>query len=305
MSLSDESLRCPAGTGSAPGALRFGHSPDPDDAFMFYGFDSGGVEVELTEGGPGGERRRRSWKVEHLLEDIQSLNERALGGELEMTAISAHAYPFVAQRYWVMRTGVSMGDGYGPIVVARGETDLAGLLGARVAIPGMMTTGALVLKFYLQTFRPVPMPFDQIMEAVAAGEVDAGVIIHEGQLTYERSGLVKVADLGQLWRAETGHPLPLGLDVVRRDLGMDLASACSVALRQSIEYAEAHAAEALAYAGKYGRDLDGGLVSRFVKMYVNHWTMDMGEPGRQALSALLDRAAAEGLVPKVGELVLV
>jgi 1,4-dihydroxy-6-naphthoate synthase len=242
--------------------------------------------------------------VEHLLEDIQSLNERALAGELEITAISAHAYPFVVSKYWVMRTGVSMGDGYGPLVVTVEPATLASLRGARIAVPGMMTTAILALKLFLPEFRPLPVRFDEIPEAVRAGKADAGILIHEGQLTYEADGLVKVADLGVLWKERTGLPLPLGLDVVRRDLGPDLATACSTALRRSIEYARAHADAAMAYALEYGRGLSTELGERFVGMYVNDWTLDMGETGRRALVTLLDTAADAGLVPRVEDLPL-
>jgi 1,4-dihydroxy-6-naphthoate synthase len=283
------------------GVLRFGHSPDPDDAFMFHGFAAGGIHVELPGRDPG---RPRRWRVEHLLEDIQSLNERAIAGELEITAISAHAYPFVASKYWVMRTGVSMGDGYGPLVVTTKPVTLASLRGARIAVPGMMTTAILALKLFLPDFRPLPVRFDEIPEAVRAGKADAGILIHEGQLTYEADELVKVADLGVLWKEKTGLPLPLGLDVVRRDLGPDLATACSTALRRSIEYARAHADAAMAYALEYGRGLTTELGERFVGMYVNDWTLDMGETGRRALVALLDAAADAGLAPRVGELTL-
>jgi len=277
--------------------LRFGHSPDPDDAFMFYGFSTGAVEVEVpTAGGPP-----RCYRVEHLLEDIQSLNERAMTGELEITAISAHAYPYVAEKYLVMRTGVSMGDGYGPLVVTRGEKKLSDLRGGRIAIPGLMTTASLTLKFYLDSFKPVVTPFDRILDVVRDGQVDAGVVIHEGQLTFGREGLFKVADLGVLWKEETGLPLPLGLDVVRRDLGADLGVACSRALRASIEYAEAHREDAMRYALEYGRGLDLSLGDRFVGMYVNEWTRDMGEKGRLALTTLLDRAADQGWVPRLRE----
>lgn len=276
-----------------PDTLRFGHSPDPDDAYMFYGFSTGEVLVELP--GPTGGR----WKVEHILEDIQSLNERAMTGELEITAISAHAYPFVADRYAVMRTGVSMGDGYGPIVVAREPRRLEDLRGAKVALPGLMTTASLALKFYLDGFRPVLLPFDQILPAVAAGKVDAGVVIHEGQLTFGQAGLHKVADLAVLWKQETGLPLPLGLDVVRRDLGSDLGRACSRALRTSIEYADLHREAALQYALRYGRDLTPEDGDRFVGMYVNSWTHDMGERGLAALETLLGRAAENGWVPRL------
>ncbi len=277
------------------GVLRFGHSPDPDDAYMFYGFSTGAVEVELKAA--GGTTRR--YRVEHLLEDIQSLNERAMSGELEITAISAHAYPYVADKYLVMRTGVSMGDGYGPLIVTRKECALSDLRGARIAVPGLLTTASLALKFFLDSFKPVITPFDQILEAVRDGKVEAGVVIHEGQLTFEREGLHRVADLGALWKADTGLPLPLGVDVVRRDLGADLGVACSRALRASIEYANEHRTEAMRYALNYGRGLDEGLGDRFVGMYVNDWTLDMGEKGRLALTTLLDRAADQGWVPRL------
>jgi 1,4-dihydroxy-6-naphthoate synthase len=278
--------------------LRFGHSPDPDDAFMFYGFETGTVTVELA--GPP----RRVWKVEHVLEDIQSLNERAMTGELEITAVSAHAYPYVADKYRVMRTGVSMGEGYGPIVVAREERSLSSLRGAKIAVPGLLTTGMLTLKLFLEEFRPLLVPFDTILETVRDGRADAGVVIHEGQLTWDRFGVYKIADLGDLWQAQSGHSLPLGLDVVRKDLGADLAAACSRALRRSIEYAREHSDEAMRYALRFGRGLDPALGSKFVDMYVNHWTLDMGEEGRLALSTLLKTAAEAGLVPRIGEIKL-
>jgi 1,4-dihydroxy-6-naphthoate synthase len=299
------------------GVLRFGHSPDPDDAFMFYGFAAGGVKVELREdgsmdaspaasGSSATEAPGRRYRVEHVLEDIQSLNERAMRAELEMTAVSAHAYPFVAERYWVMRTGVSMGDGYGPLVVARAPTSsLADLRGARIAVPGLLTTGMLVLKLFLDEFRPVLVRFDQILEAVAEGRAEAGVVIHEGQLTWPSASVHKVVDLGELWKKDTGYPLPLGLDLVRKDLGLPLAFAASAALRKSIEFAQAHREEAMRYALQFGRGLDATLGDRFVGMYVNDWTLDMGEPGRRALALLLDRAAEAGLTPGVSDLRLV
>jgi 1,4-dihydroxy-6-naphthoate synthase len=291
------------GAGEMPtsSVLRFGHSPDPDDAFMFYGFATGAVQVELSSG--RGQARR--WRVEHVMEDIQSLNERAMTGDLELTAVSAHAYPFVADKYWVMRTGVSMGDGYGPIVVGREPGNLESARGTRIAVPGMLTTAMLTLKLFLDEFRPVLAPFDRIVEVVQAGDADAGVIIHEGQLTWKESGLYKLADLGRLWQEETGLPLPLGLDLVRKDLGLEVASAASAALRRSIAYAREHQASAMEYALQYGRGLDTELGTRFVDMYVNDWTVDMGERGRQALVALLDRAADAGLTPRVEELSLV
>lgn len=282
------------------GALCFGHSPDPDDAYMFFGFSDGDVRVEVRQG-----ELLRRWTVEHRLEDIQTLNERALRGEYEITAISAHNYPYVADKYWVMRTGVSMGDGYGPIVVAREPMSLADLRGRRIAIPGERTTAALVFRLLAPEHQEVSVFFDQIGAAVLSGEVDAGVLIHEGQLTYMDEGLHKVADLGVLWKQDTGLPLPLGLDVVRKDLGMDVAVAATRALRASIEYAENHRDAAMEYALRYGRGLDLAKGTRFVGMYVNDWTLDMGDAGRAALELLLRRGAERGLVPPVSELVLV
>jgi 1,4-dihydroxy-6-naphthoate synthase len=198
-----------------------------------------------------------------------------------------------------------MGDGYGPIVVAREPMRLSDLRGSAIAVPGPHTTGLLALRLYLNGFSPVMTPFDRILDQVRAGAVTAGVVIHEGQLTWQNLGLHKIADLGELWKQETGLPLPLGLDVVRKDLGLSLAGACTTALRRSIEYAQAHETEAMEYALQYGRGLDLALGRRFVGMYVNHWTLDMGEEGRRALQMLLDRAAAVGLVPGVGEISLV
>ena len=196
------------------GVLRFGHSPDPDDAFMFFGLARGAVRI-------------RDFRVEHVLHDIQTLNEMAMAGAIEVTAISAHAYPSVADRYWIMRCGASMGIGYGPILVARpgGPDSLEALAGARVAIPGLLTTAYLVARLYLPEFESVVYPFDDIPRAVVDGEVDVGLVIHEGQITYGDQGLAKIGDLGVVWRDDTGLPLPLGLDVVRKDLGRELAGA--------------------------------------------------------------------------------
>src|SRR5690606_22045847 len=282
------------------GAFTFGHSPDPDDTFMFYGFHAGDVRIEVQEAA-----RRRRWRVEHEVQDIQKLNERARDGELKITAISAQAYPYVADRYIVMRTGVSMGDGYGPIVVARDSLSLSDLRGKRIGIPGKMTTAALVFRILAPEHEETPIFFDQMQEAVRSGKVDAGIIIHEGQLTYGADGLHAVADLGALWKQQTGLPLPLGLDVVRRDLGLEVAQAATRALRASIEYARAHQREAMEYALQYGRGLDLSLGGRFVDMYVNDWTLDMGEAGQRALRALLERGAEQGLVPAVPDLVFV
>jgi len=273
--------------------LRVGHSPDPDDAFMFYGLAHGHVRI-------------RDFKIEHVLEDIESLNRRAALRELEVTAISAHAYPRVADAYHIMATGASMGRGYGPVLVARHAMTLADLRGKRVAIPGSWTTAALLTAIYVDGYTPVEVMFDDIPRAVLAGEVDAGVVIHEAQLTYQSMGLTKIVDYGELWAAETeGLPLPLGLDVVRADLGMDLCREINRGLRQSIEYGRAHLDDAIAYALTFGRGLDKELGKKFVGMYVSEDTVDMGEPGRKALRLLFERGAAKGIIPSVPELTVI
>lgn len=272
--------------------LRIGHSPDPDDAFMFYGLASGKVTL------PG-------FSIEHVMEDIQSLNERALRGELEVTAISAHAFPYVADRYWIMRTGASMGEGYGPVLVSRTVSRLSGLRRKRVATPGKLTTAYLLFQLYTDEVEAVQIPFDRIIDTVLSGEVDAGLLIHEGQITYAEYGLTKIADFGEMWQEESGGlPLPLGLDVVRKDLGEEVAHRISTALRQSIEYGYAHQDEAIPYALQFGRGIDAGLGSRFVKMYVNEVTIDMGERGQQALELLFQRAHERGIIPSRPEVVL-
>lgn len=281
-------------TTSAAGILRFGHSPDPDDAFMFFGLARGAVRI-------------RDFRVEHALHDIQTLNEMAMSGAIEITAISAHAYPSVADRYWIMRCGASMGIGYGPILVARpgGPASLDALAGTRVAIPGRLTTAYLVAQLYLPPFEAVVHPFDDIPRAVAEGEVDAGLVIHEGQITYADQGLSKLGDLGAAWLADTGLPLPLGLDVVRKDLGRELATEISRGLAESIRYAFDHEDEAVAYALDYGRGLDTERARTFVKMYVNEYTQDMGVEGRRALETLFERGAAAGLIEPVAAIELV
>jgi len=262
--------------------LHFGHSPDADDAYMFYGFHTGLAEV------PG-------CRVEHVLQDIQSLNRRAIEhADLEITAVSAHAYSYLADRYAVMSCGASMGMGYGPIVVSRTPRTLDSLKGRRVAIPGKLTTAALLLRIENPDCVPVEVMFDEIPARVAAGEFDAGVIIHESQLTYGEEGLVKVVDFGELWKERDGLPIPLGLDVVRRDLGADLMRAATEGFRASIHAALAHEEEAIAYALQFGRGLDVAKGKTFVHMYVNDLTIDMGELGRRALAHLYDRAVAAG-----------
>ena len=236
--------------------LRIGHSPDPDDAFMFCALAKGAVRI-------------RDYAVEHVLEDIESLNDRALRGELPVTAISAHAYLSVADRYWIMATGASMGEGYGPVVVALKPGELSDLTGRRVAIPGPRTTAALLARCYIGDFEPVFVPFDRILDTVSAGDADAGVVIHEGQLTYPSLGFHLLADFGVRFEEEHGLPLPLGLDVVRRDLGRDLAVEVNRAMRASIAWAYANEEEALDYALEFGRGLERELGRRFVKMYVS------------------------------------
>ena len=266
--------------------LRFGHSPDADDAYMFYGFHTGLAVIE-------------GCRVEHVLEDIQTLNRRALErADLEITAVSAHAYASLADRYAVLACGASMGFGYGPVVVAKEPRTLASLAGRRVAIPGALTTAALLLRIEQPDCTPVEVMFDRIPEAVARGEFDAGVIIHESQLTYRDEGLHKVLDFGELWEQRDHLPVPLGLDVVRRDLGPALMKAVSVGFRASIQAALDHEEEAIAYALRFGRGLDTAQGKKFVHMYVNELTLDMGEPGRRALEALYARAVAVGAIAK-------
>jgi len=280
----------------ARGTIRFGHSPDPDDAFMFYGFAEGATTI-------------RGYRVEHVLRDIQTLNEIALAGHdpLEVTAISAHAYPRLADRYAVLFCGASMGKGYGPIVVARedGPGSIEDLAGKRVAIPGELTTAYLVAQLLLPDFDALVHPFDQIPEAVATGAFDAGIVIHEGQITYGDRGLVRIVDLGEAWFEETALPLPLGLDVVRKDLGPDLMREIARGFAASIDYAFAHEEAAVAYALDFGRGLDTERTRRFVRMYVNDLTLDMGEEGRRALDTLFRRAAGAELIEPVDEIEVV
>jgi len=261
------------------------HSPDSDDAFMFFALAQGKV------GDPGLE-------FVHVLEDIQSLNQRALRGEYEVTAASFHAYAYLADRYALLPHGASMGDGYGPIVVTRAACSPEGLRGKRIAVPGTLTTAALALRLWDPDLQHVVIPFDQIMDAVAAGTADAGLIIHEGQVTYDSLGLHKVVDLGEWWLRETGLPLPLGGNVIRKDLGPDLMRRVSYLLRESIRYSLAHREEALDYALRFARGMERRLADRFVGMYVNDLTLDYGERGRAAVRRLLDMGHERGLIPR-------
>ena len=267
-------------------SLRIGHSPDPDDAFMFYALTHGRIET--------GE-----YRFTHHIEDIQSLNERAMRGELEITAVSLHAYAYVADRYALLNCGASMGKGYGPIVVAREAIPPEELAGLLVAVPGRLTTAFLVHRLFAGDFDYVEMPFDEILAEVAAGRADAGLLIHEGQLTFADYGLHKVVDLGEWWLAETGLPLPLGVNVIRRDLGDEVLSDVPPILAASIDYALEHREECLQYALKYGRGLDVERADEFVGMYVNEYTRDMGEEGREAVRVLLEHAHQAQVIPDI------
>jgi 1,4-dihydroxy-6-naphthoate synthase len=271
-----------------PETIAVAHSPDSDDAFMFYGLAAGRVDTE-------------GLAFRQELSDIQSLNRRAMTGELAVTAVSFHAYAHLSDRYLLLPHGASFGDGYGPVVVARSKIAREEIASGRLAVasPGEWTTAHLVLRLWAPGVRTVPVPFDRIESAVAADEVGAGVLIHEGQLTFRDAGLSEIVDLGRWWKAETGLPLPLGANVVRRDLGADRIGRISRALSRSIEYGLAHREEALAYALRYARGLDRDRADRFVAMYVNSWTRGYGEGGRHAVQTLLDRAHAAGLTPKV------
>lgn len=273
--------------------LKLGHSPDPDDAFMFYG-----LARDLLPSG--------RYRFEHVLQDIQTLNQRAMNGELEITAVSIHAYPYVADKYALTSCGSSMGDGYGPMVVTPKPMTLADLRGKKIAIPGKLTTAFLALQLCIgkagEAFQYEVVEFDQIPKHVAAGKADAGLLIHEGQLTYKEAGLHLVVDLGVWWMERTGLPLPLGGNCIRRDLGRETMQEVTDILKQSIQYSLDHREEAVKYALQFGRDLNHSLADKFVGMYVNNWTLDYGPRGREAITRLLNEGAAAGLVPKMGEI---
>jgi len=267
--------------------IRIGHSPDPDDAFMFYAITSGKVTI------PGA-------RIEHVLEDIESLNRRSRSGDLEVTAVSAATYALVADRYRLMDPGASMGKGYGPILVAREPLDPREIPKKVVAIPGSHTTASLLLRLYLpEEPALIEVAFDKIIQAVLEGQADLGLLIHEGQITHQRLGLVKVLDLGELWQRDTGLPLPLGVNVMRRDLGEPMHRALSDGLRRSIAWAHANVDEALEYAMRYGRGIDKETCRRFVLMYVNDYTLRLGDDGRAALEHLFTEAHRRGLLPAI------
>lgn len=274
--------------------IRVGHSPDPDDAFMFYALAKDKIDC-----GP--------YRFEHELVDIETLNRRAFAGELELTALSLHAYAYLADKYILCTCGASMGDNYGPMVVAREPRTIESLRGRTIAVPGTLTTAFLTLRMCLGSeFQHVVVPFDQILDVVVAGQhngqrIDAGLIIHEGQLTYGDQHLHLVVDLGQWWMKETGLPLPLGANGVRKNLGVQAIREVNRLLKESIEYGLAHRQPALEHALQFGRGLDHRKADMFVGMYVNDWTLDFGECGREAVRQLLARGHAAGVIPKLVE----
>jgi 1,4-dihydroxy-6-naphthoate synthase len=270
--------------------LSIGHTPDADDALMFSGLASGRVKVD-------------GYAVDHVLEDIESLNHRARGAELDVTAISAAAYPTIAPLYRIMSCGASVGRRYGPVVLARENVTMADLAGKRIAVPGEHTTAYLLFRLYgPASFDAKIMDFEAIMGAVQDGSVDAGVVIHEGQLTWPESGLHRIADLGDLWMNDTGLPIPLGLDVIRRSFGDDTMNAIARGLKESIVLARTHEEDAVDYAMRFGRGVDRETCRQFVRMYVNEDTVNMGDDGRRALETLYARAVERGLLDAAPDL---
>lgn len=278
-----------------PEVFTLGHSPDPDDAFMFYAMAENKIDL-------------RGYRFEHRLEDIQTLNERAMRGELHISAVSIHAYAYVSERYALLPCGASMGDGYGPMIVALPENELPenasdaqirDSLGKKtIAVPGLMTSAYLALQLYLGEFKHIVVPFDQIFDAVKNGRADAGLIIHEGQLTYARSGFRKLIDLGEWWKRETSLPLPLGGNVLRKDITGKVRSDLLAIMRESIDYGLAHRQAAVAHSMPYARGMDDTLASQFIGMYVNDYTRDYGETGRAAIREFLGQARARGFLER-------
>lgn len=265
--------------------LTLGHSPDPDDAFMFYALAADRIDTDgLT--------------FRHVIQDIETLNRRAINAELDITAVSIHAYAYVLNEYALLTSGASMGDNYGPLVIARNPMTLDQLRTSTIAVPGLMTTAYLVLRLCLGDVKTVVVPFDQIMDSVERGDVDAGLLIHEGQLTYSARGFTKIIDLGEWWMSETGLPLPLGGNAIKKSLGPELISQVSTLLRESIEYGLANRDVAVRHSMKYGRGMAESLTDRFVGMYVNDYTIDYGERGREAVRLLLERGHQAGIIPR-------
>ena len=274
--------------------IHVGHSPDPDDAFMFHALANDKIPTE-------------EFRFVHELQDIETLNRRALHGELEVSAVSIHAYSYLLDKYALLPTGCSMGDKYGPMVVARRAMKIEDLPAMKIAVPGTLTTAFLTLKLLYESIGKADalqydvVPFDEIIPAVEAGKYDAGLIIHEGQLTFQNQGLHLVLDLGVWWQDRTGLPLPLGGNVVRKDLGKPVMTEVSRLIKQSIRYGLEHRREALDYALKYARDMDVELADKFVGMYVNDWTLDYGDRGRAAIRKLLDEGHRAGIIPNSTE----
>jgi 1,4-dihydroxy-6-naphthoate synthase len=281
-----------------PEVITLGHSPDPDDAFMFYAMAENKVDL-------------RGYRFEHILQDIETLNQRAIRGELHISAISIGAYAYVLDKYALLPSGASMGDGYGPLVVAdaarsplpaavaEGEPEAIRdwIRTHKIAVPGIRTSAFMALRLYVPDFEYVVVPFDQIFEAVQTGQADAGLIIHEGQLTYARDGFTKVVDLGEWWKEATGLPLPLGGNIVRKDLEREVRHDIAQILQESIEYGLAHRAAAVAHSMPLARGLDVPLADQFIGMYVNDYTRDYGETGRRAIHEFLGAASEHGLIP--------
>jgi len=277
-----------------PMTLTLGHSPDPDDAFMFYALAKGLIPTH-------------DFHFEHVLQDIQTLNERATRGELDITAISLHAYAYVSDRYALLPSGASMGDGYGPMLVAKQKFTRAEIAGKKIAVPGTMTSAFLALQFWLgkpaKEFNYLVVPFDRIFQAVRSGQTDIGLIIHEGQLTYQKEGLVVCEDLGKWWGAENNSlPLPLGGNVIHKKFPPDVRRKISDILTASIKFSLEHRPDAVQHALRYARDMGRDLADKFVGMYVNHWTLDYGEQGRESIRRFLGRAFERGLIPRQPEL---
>ncbi|HYM00589.1 MAG TPA: MqnA/MqnD/SBP family protein [Blastocatellia bacterium] len=264
--------------------ITLGHSPDPDDAFMFYALAENKMDTE-------------GLRFTHVIQDIETLNQRAMKSELDVTAVSIHAYAYVLNKYALLTSGASIGDNYGPVLIARRPMTIEEVKQVKIAVPGVKTTAYLALRLCLGHVESVVIPFDRIMEAVGSGQIDAGLLIHEGQLTYGSRGFSKVVDLGEWWKRETGLPLPLGGNAIKKSLGPELIAKVSRLLKQSIEYGLEHRQIAVRHAMAYGRGLEEKLTDRFVGMYVNDYTIDYGEKGRAGVKRLLQRGYEEGLIP--------
>jgi 1,4-dihydroxy-6-naphthoate synthase len=269
----------------APKEIVCAHSPDSDDAFMFYGLATRKIRSRLVS-------------VRHVLQDIETLNRKAVAGEYDLTAISYHAYPYVADKYVLMASGSSVGDGYGPVLVGRHPLAPEEIKGKRVAVPGLLTTAYLALRLFEPDFEAVEVPFDRILEAISADSVDLGLVIHEGQLTFGKGGFHSVLDLGKWWRKAYDLPLPLGANALARRLPAAIQTECCRLMRESIQYALDHPEEALNYALQFARDMEPALAEKFVGMYVNHYTVDCGELVPRAAQKLLDLGHQAGLIPR-------